>query len=225
MPLAALREEARRSGTAADDAARSGNDTARQQPLAHVPFVEHAAPEVPYGPGAFLPLAPPAEQPHGRPPLAALPFAGPWHYEVHFPRDPRGPRLARVALRAVLASHGLGELVERAELPASELTTNTVRHTAGPGSVRLGWTQPALHVSVWDTEPALPARSGPDAFVLTDPAPPHDAIGGRGLLLLNVLADHWGSCALDDGPWGPGGKTVWFELLLKGDRTPPVLAA
>ncbi len=33
-----------------------------------------------------------------------------------------------------------------------------------------------------------------------------DALGGRGLELLDALATRWGSSG------GPGGHTVWFEL-------------
>ncbi|MGA4839461.1 ATP-binding protein [Streptomyces sp. G45] len=78
-------------------------------------------------------LNPLSGQPHPPP----LPFTSPWHYELHFPRDPRGPGIARLTLRAVLAAHGLVDLTDRAELLASELTTNSVRHTQGPASVRL----------------------------------------------------------------------------------------
>ncbi len=68
---------------------------------------------------------------------APIPFTEPWQYELSFPCDPRSPRIARTTLRAVLAAHGLDELTYRAELLASELATNSVRHTKGPAAVRL----------------------------------------------------------------------------------------
>ncbi|MEO3752774.1 ATP-binding protein [Streptomyces sp. B6B3] len=147
---------------------------------------------------------------------APIPFTENWSYELRLPRDPRGPRIARVTLRAVLACHGLGELAERAEVLASELTTNSLRHTSGPASVTLAWLHPALRVTVWDASPKLPGPPG------TDPA--SDSDGGRGLFLLEALADRWGGCAIDDGPWGPGGKSMWFELLVH-DREPPATPA
>jgi hypothetical protein len=49
---------------------------------------------------------------------------------------------------------------------------------------------------------------GPPAVV------PPDAFTGRGLLILDVLADRWGGCGTGEGPYGPAGKTVWFELAL-----------
>ncbi|MFD7815870.1 ATP-binding protein [Streptomyces sp. NPDC059785] len=50
-------------------------------------------------------------------------------YALHLPHDPRAPRVARMTLRAVLPAYGLTELLDTAELLASELTTNAYRHT------------------------------------------------------------------------------------------------
>ncbi|MEU8892443.1 hypothetical protein [Streptomyces sp. NPDC048442] len=58
-----------------------------------------------------------------------IPFHHPWQYELNFPCAPRGPRIARMTLCAILKAHGLTELAERAELLVSELATNSVRHT------------------------------------------------------------------------------------------------
>ncbi|MGP2437581.1 ATP-binding protein [Streptomyces sp. JW3] len=141
-----------------------------------------------------------------------IPFTEPWEYELHFPRDPRGPAVARTTLKAVLGAHGLGELGERAELLASELTTNAVRYSLGPATVRLRWANPVLRVSVTDTCPLVPVRLGS--------AGP-DCERGRGLLILDLLADGWGGCRLGESVFGIGGKRVWFELVLgEGDRPP-----
>ncbi|WP_328771444.1 ATP-binding protein [Streptomyces sp. NBC_00286] len=153
----------------------------------------------------------------GLPHPPPLPFAAPWHYELHFPCDPRGSGIARLTLRAVLSAHGLAELADRAELLASELATNSVRHTKGPATVRLQWLCPVLRVTVWDTSPDLPPTAPPIT-------PPPHADGGRGMLILDTVAERWGGCAIGDGPYGPGGKTVWFELSLP-EESPPTLAA
>ncbi|MFD7970046.1 ATP-binding protein [Streptomyces clavifer] len=137
---------------------------------------------------------------------APIPFADPWSYELSFPRDPRGPRIARTTLRAVLDAHQLTELSYRAELLASELTTNSVRHTRGPAGVRLQWRHPVLRVSVWDLSPDLPKPHAP--------AVGPDAEAGRGLTILELVADRWGSCAIGEGELGSGGKIIWFELAL-----------
>lgn len=169
------------------------------------------------------PNSPPNLDAYPQPHPVPIPFAEPWQYELSFPCDPRGPRIARTTLRAVLAAHGLTELAYRAELLASELTTNSVRHTKGPATVRPHWLFPVLRVSVWDMSPDLPE-------------PRHlrqasrDADCGRGLVILDLVADRWGGCAIGEGPYGPGGKTIWFELTLNAGPPPdpevtPALAA
>jgi anti-sigma regulatory factor (Ser/Thr protein kinase) len=144
-----------------------------------------------------------------------IPFSEPWEYELRFPRDPRGPGIARTTLRAVLDAHGLRELGDRAQLLTSELTTNSVRYSDGPAAVRLKWLHPVLRVSVWDTSPELP----------TPLMPPADLDWGRGLLILDVFADDWGGCAIGEELFGIGGKTIWFELTLTGGPPPAAAAA
>ncbi|MFJ6693787.1 ATP-binding protein [Streptomyces sp. NPDC091294] len=142
---------------------------------------------------------------------APIPFNEPWEYELRFPRDPRGPAVARTTLKAVLGAHGLGEFTDRAELLASELATNAVRYSVGPATVRLRWTNPVLRVSVMDTCPLVP--------VPVVAAGPH-AEQGRGLLILDLLADDWGGFRLGESVFGAGGKCVWFELILGGGDWP-----
>ncbi|MFF9570805.1 ATP-binding protein [Streptomyces sp. NPDC014685] len=137
---------------------------------------------------------------------APIPFADPWSYELVFPRDPRGPRIARTALRAILGAHELAELTYRAELLTSELTTNSVRYALGPAGVRLQWRHPVLRVSVWDLSPDLPKPYTPAAGP--------EAEAGRGMAILELVADRWGGCAIGEGELGTGGKTIWFELAL-----------
>ncbi|MFD6431928.1 ATP-binding protein [Streptomyces venezuelae] len=147
-----------------------------------------------------------------------LPFTAPWTYELHFPCDPRSPGVARLTLRAVLAAHDLAALADRAELLTTELTTNSVRHTQGPASVRLHWLCPVLRVSVWDMSPDLPSLAPPP------PVNMH-ADSGRGMVILDAVADRWGGCAIGEGVYGPGGKTMWFELSHGTQAPPPVPAA
>ncbi|MCP3819905.1 ATP-binding protein [Streptomyces sp. A3M-1-3] len=139
----------------------------------------------------------------------------PWSYVLQLPHDPRAPRVARKTLRAVLGGHGMGELLDTAELLACELVTNAYRHSAGPAMLRLrhmdgGW----LRISVWDSNPVIPAPfdKPPGALRPVPARGPADRDGGRGLLLVRLCADNWGGYPLGEDLFGRGGKLLWFEL-------------
>lgn len=87
------------------------------------------------------------------------------------------------------------EAIDAAVLCTSELATNALVH--GDGELRvLVRLDDAAHVSVCDRNPGLPVpKRG---------APEDDA--GRGLLLVGLFADRWGSEPTEDG------KRVWFEI-------------
>jgi two-component sensor histidine kinase len=96
-----------------------------------------------------------------------------------------------------LESRGLSDLADTVELLVSELATNALRH--GRGDIRLRLLMDATLVcEVWDNGYAQPRRRRASD---TDE-------GGRGLQLVSLLADRWGSRRT------PSGKTVWFELAL-----------
>lgn len=107
---------------------------------------------------------------------------------------------AQVAAVAVAAGAST-DAVDVAELLGSEVLTNAVRHGAPNGAVSLSVTASdgALRVTVTDGGATLP--------VVREPAA--DAVGGRGLQLVEALAAAWGV-----QPHLPTGKSVWFELAL-----------
>jgi len=106
-----------------------------------------------------------------------------------------------------LARWELDEVVDVSTLLTSELVANAVVHAAsGPGVV-LAVADGVVEVDVADSEPRLPrpAKPGPEATGVV----PEEALlvdGGRGLLLVDALADEWGATRLADG------KQVWFRL-------------
>ncbi|GHG72523.1 ATP-binding protein [Streptomyces griseocarneus] len=134
--------------------------------------------------------------------MATVSPSQPWTYTLELPHDPRSPGVARLALRAVLDSHGMSEIAETAELLASELVTNAYVHTEGPCSLRLrGREGERVRVTVWDTSPVVPSEraAGPDSEA------------GRGLMLVREWADDWGNSTSHHD-----GKSLWFELMCPG---------
>jgi MEDS: MEthanogen/methylotroph, DcmR Sensory domain/Histidine kinase-like ATPase domain len=106
------------------------------------------------------------------------------------------PRAARRLVTDALRRWGLGgRLLEDAQLVISELATNAIRHARSGFSVAVRRTGSGVRLTVRDASPAEP-------IVRRDPGEP----GGRGMLIVSLLATGWGVEA------GPEGKTVWVEL-------------
>ncbi|MFC8716504.1 ATP-binding protein [Kitasatospora sp. NPDC057198] len=104
----------------------------------------------------------------------------------------------RRRLRAALDHWGVPEeLADTAELLASELVTNALVHT-GRGAVfdAVLTEESRLRVEVQDGAAQVPSRR----------AASETATSGRGLFLVEALADDWGVQLRADG------KTTWFEL-------------
>ncbi|TDC36869.1 sulfate transporter [Micromonospora sp. 15K316] len=89
---------------------------------------------------------------------------------------------------------GMPALAEVGGIVVTELVNNVVAHAGTPMTVRIAPTGDTLHLAVRDHSPDAPAFAGPAATT---------SIGGRGLLLVDALADRWGSTPLPDG------KLVW----------------
>ncbi|WP_055522572.1 ATP-binding protein [Streptomyces graminilatus] len=131
--------------------------------------------------------------------LAVLGFAGPF--------EPETAAIGRRLVRDALAVWHLNDFADPAALIVSELVTNAVRHTPCR-SIRLLVRRPGttrVRVGVVDRAPSrLPVFS---------PAEVGDE-SGRGLFLIDQLADRWGYDLRGSG-WRPWGKEVWAELRIK----------
>ena len=103
--------------------------------------------------------------------------------------------------RVVLSLWALDHLAADAELLLGELASNAVRHARTPFTVALSSDGHNLRGEVSDAN-LLP----PQAHLTDDP----DATNGRGLLLVDRIAERWGTNRL------PHGKRVWFELAIPG---------
>lgn len=95
-----------------------------------------------------------------------------------------------------------------ARLLASELVSNAYRYATGPIGLDVLGSPARLRVEVTDSNPA------PPRLVAPVPDRSGDLGGGRGLLLVDRLADRWGHHPNDPLP----GKVVWFELRTDADH-------
>ncbi|MFE7276315.1 ATP-binding protein [Streptomyces sp. NPDC057623] len=127
----------------------------------------------------------------------------PWEYTLYIPNDVRAVTVSRRTLRLILTMHGLIGLMDTAELLATELVANAVRHTKGPAALRVRWAAGVLRIGAWDADPEPPRPPG-DLEVLGA------AEEGRGLALVRACADLWGWQPLTRE--GNRGKYVWCEL-------------
>ncbi|MFD9321709.1 ATP-binding protein [Streptomyces sp. NPDC060053] len=96
-----------------------------------------------------------------------------------------GVKVAREWTRTHVATLGwtqtAPELVDSILLAVSELVTNAHVHARSAAQLILTWDEECLHVTVHDASPHLPEPRDPG----------NSAPGGRGLLLVDALADSW----------------------------------
>jgi serine phosphatase RsbU (regulator of sigma subunit)/anti-sigma regulatory factor (Ser/Thr protein kinase) len=116
--------------------------------------------------------------------------------------QPTSVARARELARDQLLAWGLDGLVDTTELLVSELVTNALRHGYGDIRLRLLLDR-TLVCEVWDSALLQPRRRRARD---TDE-------GGRGLQLVAMLSQSWGSRRTHRG------KTVWFELALRGGQS------
>ncbi|MCP3767997.1 MULTISPECIES: SpoIIE family protein phosphatase [unclassified Streptomyces] len=115
------------------------------------------------------------------------------------PGDPEALTEARRMVRAGAGAWGAENRTDEIELVADELITNALMHTEGSAVVTLRVLtggERRLRVEVADSSSALPRRREAG----------ESGVSGRGLLLVEILADEWGVEARG------GGKCVWCEF-------------
>ncbi|GAA2244441.1 SpoIIE family protein phosphatase [Streptomyces amakusaensis] len=113
--------------------------------------------------------------------------------------DPEALVSARHMVRSAVRAWGAGERTDEIELAADELITNALLHTDGGAIVTarvLSGVGRRLRIEVEDRSSALPRRR--DAG--------ESGVSGRGLLLVDRLADTWGVESRGTG------KCVWCEF-------------
>lgn len=136
---------------------------------------------------------------------------GPMQAGVHLARAGPSAGEARRFVRATFDSWDLADLIEPACMLVSELVANVLLHAGTDLDLRLRRTDGGVRVEVHDRSARMPERKYYSATSTT----------GRGLMLLNAVAQRWGSEPTS------GGKAVWFELdvAAAGTLAPPVTPA
>ncbi|WP_329459084.1 ATP-binding protein [Streptomyces sp. NBC_01497] len=99
---------------------------------------------------------------------------------------------AREHLETLRWTESAPDTVDAVLLTVSELVTNAHVHARSSAQLVLTWDTDCLHVSVHDASPRLPQARPPS----------EDRLGGRGMYLVEALADSW-----ETRPC-PNGKTV-----------------
>jgi serine phosphatase RsbU (regulator of sigma subunit)/anti-sigma regulatory factor (Ser/Thr protein kinase) len=118
------------------------------------------------------------------------------------PGDPEALAEARHLTRAAVRAWGAEPQGDEIELVADELITNALTHTEGAAVVTLRYLTGAgrrLRIEVEDSSSALPRRREAG----------ESGVSGRGLLLVDLMADGWGVEARG------GGKCVWAEFAVR----------
>lgn len=123
--------------------------------------------------------------------------------QVHVPNTPQAVVQARQSIADSLDAWGFGgsvgdgAMVDDLLLIASELLSNAVKFSSGDVALVLRWGGATIRVTVTDNAPAPAAlrASGPEA------------IGGRGLAIIDALSARWGQT-----PYADGCKEVWAEV-------------
>jgi anti-sigma regulatory factor (Ser/Thr protein kinase) len=116
-----------------------------------------------------------------------------------FTAEPAEVAALRRVMRLHLGGWGLHGTVDQAQLCVSELVTNVITHTGRgtPATLAVSMSGTYLRIEVHDPDTcALPT--------LLDAAP--ESEGGRGMALVNAVADRWGV------QLRPDRKVTWCEL-------------
>ncbi|MBL7498295.1 ATP-binding protein [Frankia sp. CNm7] len=133
------------------------------------------------------------------------------------PAVPIACPLARSFVRWMLTWWRLDHALDIAELLTAELVGNALTSSQLPAGtaghlvdvqLRLTAGDDRLRIEVHDLDLRPPVPRVPDA----------DDEGGRGLLLVEALAERWGHDLVVEGP-GPAGKVVWAEIATPAPTT------
>jgi anti-sigma regulatory factor (Ser/Thr protein kinase) len=116
---------------------------------------------------------------------------------LHLDAGPAAVRRARTFVHRQCRAVGIdGDALDTAVLLTSEVVTNAHLHGRSAARLAVTTSDDGLLVEVGDDNSRLPEIVAQD----------HDALNGRGLAIVGMLAADWGA---HEDDWG---KVVWFEV-------------
>ncbi|WP_371101709.1 ATP-binding protein [Streptomyces sp. PU_AKi4] len=124
----------------------------------------------------------------------------PASWGIPFLAEPKEVSVLRGLTRTRLSDWGLQELSDSAQLCVSELVSNVITHVGcgTPANLTVSLRGARLRIELRDPD----ARALPTLVEASD-----DAEGGRGMALIDALAERWGIDLHDNG------KVTWCELV------------
>lgn len=133
--------------------------------------------------------------------LVAARMPVPARVSVHLAPDRNAPAKARDLVDSACTQFHVARVSKLAQLLVSELVTNAVIHAGTGMTVTVRATGSTLQMVVRDQDPRPMYRPVPGTG---SPTAEH----GRGLLVLDAMADRWGTLPTRDG------KAVWAEVIM-----------
>ena len=134
------------------------------------------------------------------------------------PRRPQASALARRFLLQKLTAWQVDpDDIDRAVLLSSEAVANAVVHAGTSSGLTVVLVGPCLEVGVSDLSPRRPPAVRSAQARGREPAETKDLLAesGRGMLLIEALADAWGVQDLSEG------KQVWFRFQIDRHQDAP----
>lgn len=128
------------------------------------------------------------------------------HVAEQFPPEPASAGAARALVAGQLDRWELDDPDGSIVLLVSELVTNAVRHAGTPVELTMAVAEGTVEIGVADSDPRIVSHLRPDQRGETDRTIAWQSESGRGLFLVDVLAEEWGTEHFS------AGKQVWFRM-------------
>ena len=122
-----------------------------------------------------------------------------WSHWTVLPAEPASASMARDFVCVHLKLHGLEHIFDDVAIVVSELATNAVLHARTEFTLSLAMQDGLVRLEIQDESAGLPVRSTPDELDMN----------GRGLMLVELLSNEWGTAVGEDGR-----KCVWASFLV-----------